>query len=160
LAIRFQPDSPFYRALATKYDAERENEALDILESNPSLATLEWPGPDEGGQPFVRGATLLHYAANDGKLLLMKRLVELGADINASSANWFRSVLAWAANNARLDAIDWLLENGANPNSLDVLHAAAWGGSIGGADVKKDYSAAIERLVAAGAELNPELGGD
>ena len=73
MAIQFQPDSPFYRALATKYDAERESEALDILEDSPALARLEWPGPDEGGQPFVLGATLLHYAANDGKLLLIKK---------------------------------------------------------------------------------------
>ena len=74
------PDSPFYRALDTKYDPDREDEALEILEANPEIATLEWDGPDKGGQPFVKGSTLLHYAANDGKLKLMKRLVDLGAD--------------------------------------------------------------------------------
>lgn len=157
---RFEPDSPFYRALATKYVPEREDEALKILEASPEIATLEWPGPDEGGQPFISGSTLLHYAANDGKLKLMARLVELGANVNASNANWYRSVLSWAANNARLDAIAWLLENGAEPTSLDALHAAAWGGSSGGKDESKDYPAAIEMLVAAGADLNPELGGD
>ncbi|MEM7383477.1 MAG: ankyrin repeat domain-containing protein [Verrucomicrobiota bacterium] len=154
------PDSPFYRALATKYDPNREKEALEILEAHPEIATLEWPGPDEGGQPFIKGSTLLHYAANDGKLRLMARLVELGADVNASKANWYRSVLAWAGNNARLDAIAWLLEHGADPNSLDALHAPAWGGSTGGEDESIDYPAAIEMLVNAGADLNPSLGGD
>ena len=153
-------ESPFYRALATKYDPERENEALEILEANPEIAALEWPGPDDSGQPFIKGATLLHYAANDGKLRLMARLVELGADVNASNANWYRSVLSWAGNNARLGAIAWLLEQGADPKSLDVLHAPAWGGSKSGSDESIDYPAAIEMLVAAGADLNPPLGGD
>lgn len=152
--------SAFRRALETRYDLDREDEALEILEEHHGIALLEWSGPDKGGQPFVRGATLLHYAANDGKLRLMGRLVELGADVNASNANWYRSVLAWAANNARLEAIDWLLKKGADPRSLDALHAAAWGGSTGGEDESKDYPAVIEVLVAAGAELNPELGGD
>lgn len=155
---QFDADSPFYRALATKYDLEREDEALEILEANPEIAMLEWPGPDEGGQPFIMGSTLLHYAANDGKLKLMAKLVELGANVNASNANWYRSVLSWAANNARLEAIAWLLKNGADPKSLDALHAAAWGGSSGGEDESQDYPAAIEMLVAAGADLNPNLG--
>ena len=63
-------------------------------------------------------------------------------------------------NNARLDAIAWLLEHGANPQSLDALHAPAWGGSKGGKDESIDYPAAVEMLVAAGADLNPALGGD
>lgn len=157
---QFEPDSPFYLALATKYDSDREDEAIEILEANPEIAKLEWPGPDEGGQPFIKGSTLLHYAANDGKLKLMKRLVELGADVNASNANWYRSVLSWSANNARIEAIAWLIENGADPKSLDALHAAAWGGSSAGEDEEDDYPGAIEMLVAAGADLNPALGDD
>ena len=148
------PTSPFYRALDTKYDPEREQEAVDLVAAHPEIATMEWPGPDEGGNPFVKGSTLLHYAANDGKLALMQILVESGADVNAANANWYRSVLAWAANNARLEAIEWLLSQGADPTSPDALHAAAWGGSTGGEDEEKDYPQALEILVGAGADLN------
>lgn len=117
--------TPFYRLLATKYDAAREQEAIEILDKHPEIATLEWPGPDQNGQPFVQGSTALHYAANDGKLKLVGRLIECGADVNASNACWFRSVLSWAANNARVGTITFLLEHGAKPDSLDALHAAA-----------------------------------
>lgn len=152
--MEYASDSAFYRALDTKYEMTREKEAIEIVQANPEIARLEWPGPDKRGTPFVKGSTLLHYAANDGKLELMKLLVEKGADVNASNAGWFRSVLGWAANNARLKAIGWLLDQGADPLSADALHAAAWGGSSGGEDESKDYPAAIEMLVAAGADLN------
>jgi ankyrin repeat protein len=146
--------TPFEAALSTKYDPKREAEAMEIVDKHPEIATMAWEGDDTGGQPFVRGATLLHYAANDGKLELMKLLVEHGADVNAEDANWYRSVLAWAANNARLEAILWLLDHGASPLSADALHAAAWGGSSSGTDESQDYPAAIELLVGAGADLN------
>ena len=145
---------PFYRLLITKYDPTREAEAIGILESHPDLARREWAGPDDQGQPFVKRSTALHYAANDGKLALLSRLVDLGADVNADRACWFRSVLSWAANNARLEAIAWLLEHGARPDSLDALHAAAWGGSSAGADQRKDYAGALQMLVEAGADAN------
>src|SRR5262245_25575450 len=101
----FSEESPFWQLLATKYDARLEHAAIEILELHPELAQLQWPGPDSKEEPFVKGSTALHYAANDGKLSLIARLIELGADVNASNANWYRSVLSWAANNARLDAI-------------------------------------------------------
>lgn len=145
-------DSPFYRLLGTKYDRQREDEAIEILEANPELARLEWPGPDKQGQPFVKGATALHYAANDGKLRLVARLIDHGADVNASNACWFRSVLSWAANNARVETIKLLLEQDAKPNSLDALHAAAWGGSACGKGKEKEYAEALKVLIEAGAD--------
>src|SRR5215470_9739243 len=114
--MQYSEDTPFYHLLATKYDAGREQEAIDILEQAPNLAKLEWPGPDRSGQPFVKGSTALHYAANDGKLRLVRKLVDFGADVNASNACWFRSVLLWAANNARIEAMKVLLEGGAKPD--------------------------------------------
>src|SRR5688500_8510468 len=138
--MRYTEDTPFYRLLATKYDADRELEAIEILIQHPEIAQLEWPEPDAEGQPFVRGSTALHYAANDGKLRLIQRLIECGADVNASNACWFRSVLSWAANNARLDALRLLLEHGARPDSLDALHAAAGGGSGCGKGKEQEYA--------------------
>ncbi len=152
--MQFARQSPFYRLLATKYDASLEDEAIEILDQHAGLATLEWPGPDDQGQPFVKGSTALHYAANDGKLQLVSRLVQLGADVNASNACWFRSVLSWAANNARTETIRWLLSKGARSDSLDALHAAAWGGSSSGAHERKDYVATLKLLLEAGANVN------
>ena len=152
--MRYSEDSLFYQLLATKYDAEREHEALAILEKAPELALLEWPGPDCNGQPFVQGSTALHYAANDGKLRLVRKLIECGADVNASNACWFRSVLSWAANNARIETIKFLLAQGARPDSLDALHAAAWGGSNCGKGNERAYAEALKLLVEAGADLN------
>lgn len=150
--MSYDPDSPFYRLLATKYDADKEAEALAILDQHPAIATLAWPGPDAQGQPFVKGSTALHYAANDGKLVLARRLIDLGADVNASGAAWYRSVLSWAANNARNEMLDLLLAAGARPDSLDALHAAAWGGSACGHGKEDAYVACLKRLIAAGAD--------
>src|SRR5262245_38819080 len=86
-------DSPFYRLLATKYAPELEDTAIALLVAQPELARLEWPGPSQRGGPFVAGATALHYAANDGKDRLVLKLIECGADVNDSNAQWYRSVL-------------------------------------------------------------------
>jgi len=145
---------PFYQLLATKYQAEREQEAIEILNRHPEIAQLEWPGPDTNGEPFVKGSTALHYAANDGRLRLVRRLIECGADVNASNACWFRSVLSWAANNARVDTIKLLLEHGARPDSLDASHAAAGGGAAGGKGMEREYVAALKSLIEAGADVN------
>ena len=152
--MRYSEDSPFYRLLATKYDAEREHEALEILDKAPELARLEWPGTDAGPQPFVQGSTALHYAANDGKLKLVRKLIEYGANVNASNACWFRSVLSWAANNARIETIKALLAQGAKPDSLDALHAAAWGGSACGKGNEGEYADTLKLLIDAGADMN------
>jgi ankyrin repeat protein len=152
--MRYTHDTPFYRLLATRYDAEREQEAIETLDNAPEIAQLEWPGPDRDGQPFVQGSTALHYAANDGKLRLIGKLIEYGADVNASKACWFRSVLSWAANNARLETIKILLAHGAKPDSLDALHAAAWGGSACGKGKEREYADTLKLLVEAGADVN------
>lgn len=152
--MQYNEQHPFYCLLATRYDPKREDEAIRLLKAHPKLATLTWLGPDIQGQPFVKGSTALHYAASDGKLRLMEHLIDLGANVNADGANWFRSVLSWAANNARISAIELLLARGAAADSLDAMHAAAWGGSSAGSDEDKDYVGTLKCLLAAGADLN------
>jgi ankyrin repeat protein len=152
--MQYSEDTPFHRILATKYDPAREQEAIEILENHPEIAKLEWPEPDHKGQPFVKGSTALHYAANDGKMRLVGRLIECGADVNASNACWFRSVLAWAANNARVEMIAFLLAHAAKPDSLDALHAAAWGGSDCGKGAEREYAESLKLLIEAGADMN------
>ena len=53
----YTEETPFYQLLATKYDAHREQEAIEILNRHPEIAQLEWPGPDSKGEPFVKGST-------------------------------------------------------------------------------------------------------
>lgn len=152
--MQYDENSPFYKLLATKYKMEEEALGIAIVESHPAVAKLEWPGPDAQGQPFVKGSTALHYAVNDGKDRLVLKLLEYGADINASRAHWYRSVLSWAANNARISTIHLLLENGADPTSLDALHAAAFGGSACGEGQEQEYAESLKILVEAGADMN------
>jgi ankyrin repeat protein len=152
--MEYAEDTPFYRLLATRYDPDREAEAIAILDAAPEVARQEWPGPDADGKPFVRGSTAMHYAANDGKQRLVERLIECGADVNAANATWFRSVLAWAANNARVETIRLLLARGARPDSLDALHAAAWGGPTCGRGREGEYAETLRVLLDAGADVN------
>jgi ankyrin repeat protein len=74
--------------------------------------------------------------------------------VNASNACWFRSVLSWAANNARVETIKFLLERGTRPDSLDALHAAAWGGSACGEGMEREYVHSLKLLIEAGADMN------
>ena len=152
--MQYDDTSPFYKLLATKYKKEEEVLGISIVEAHPEIVKLTWPGPDKQGQPFVKGSTALHYAANDGKDLLVLKLLEHGSDINASGAHWYRSVLSWAANNARISTIRLLLENGADPTSLDVLHAAAFGGSSCGEGKEQEYAETLQILIDAGADMN------
>ncbi len=152
--MQYDENSPFYKLLATKYKEEEEDFGIAIVESHTEIATLKWPGPDDEGQPFIEGSTALHYAANDGKDRLVLKLLGHGADINASGANWYRSVLSWAANNARISTIRMLLEKGADPGSLDAVHAAAYGGSACGEGEEEEYAESLRILIEAGADMN------
>ena len=146
----YQENAPFYRLLATKYDQEKEIIGIQILKDHPQIATLEWPGPDKQGSPVVRGSTALHYAANDGKLNLIRELVHFGADVNACNASWYWSVFSWVANNVRVEAIRLLLNLGASANSLHCLHVAAWGGSARGHGKENEYAAALKIALESG----------
>lgn len=63
-------------------------------------------------------------------------------------------MLAWAANNARLEAVRLLLARGARPDSLDAVHAAAWGGSARGRGKEQGYADVLKLLLDAGADVN------
>lgn len=152
--MQYNDNSPFYKLLTTKYKKEEETLGIAIVEAHPEVAKLTWPGPDKQGQPFVKGSTALHYAANDGKDQLVLKLLEHGSDVNASGAHWYRSVLSWAANNARISTIQLLLENGADSTALDALHAAAFGGSSCGEGREQEYAEALRILIDAGADMN------
>ncbi len=54
--MQYDEKTPFYKFLATKYKSEEEDLGITIVEANPEIAKLEWPGPDEKGHPFDKGA--------------------------------------------------------------------------------------------------------
>jgi ankyrin repeat protein len=145
-------DGPLYRFLATRYDDSREAEALDILTRHPEIAALEWDDP--AFEKLVMGSTPLHYAANDGRIQLMARLIDLGADPNVCNAQWYATPLSWAANNARVEAIRFLLDHGTDIHGLHALHAVAWGGSSCGKSNPSGYVETIRLLLDRGADIN------
>ena len=147
-------DKLFYKLLDTKYDLEREDEGIEILKQEPKLALMKWTGPDDKGTPFCYGSTALHYAANDGKLKLMKAIIEAGADVNSDECTWYASPLSWAANNAHLDAIKLLIKHGAWIKSANAVHAAAFGGSSCGKNKTEAYVDCLKYLIEHGANKN------
>lgn len=97
----------------------------------------------------------LDNAAGKGRIDYLQRLVQLGADLNASDGAALRD----AAANAQLATLRWLIAQGANPEGArdesgwTALHVAA----STRADRARDSNAAIEMiglLLAAGADAN------
>lgn len=62
---------------------------------------------------------LLSLAAKEGDLDSMKRLVELGADVNPAE---YESPLRLAARHGNLEAVRWLVTAGANVNPVNTRH--------------------------------------
>lgn len=93
--------------------------AREMLDADPSLATYV------GGE----SETPLHYAAHLGDLELVRKLVELGADIDARN-RFNQNPLLYAAYEGRVDVCRYLLEKGAafdfqdNRGNTPILFAA------------------------------------
>jgi ankyrin repeat protein len=135
-------------------DQGQAEAALVLLNGNPELAT----GTSER-DGVLRGATPLHWAAHRDLVSLCERLIELGADVNASTAMWWRTPLAWAADAGAADAVELLLHGGAGVNQdacgqTTPLHVAAQGGSSGGNRDPEGYQRTAELLIAHGADIN------
>lgn len=93
------------------------------------------------------GHTLAHYAANDGNVDLLRKLVSLGADINKGTGT---CPLGIAIAAGHLSAVRVLLESGAAFNQ-DALHLAIF-------SMKEDYRL-VEFLIDSGADVNAEENG-
>jgi ankyrin repeat protein len=91
------------------------NTASQLLESNTNLVFAR----DNGSKlPFLE-------AAAAGNVSLIKRMLELGADINAagdtfSSVGMQDTALHWAVERNHFDVCQYLLEAGANPNRMNA----------------------------------------
>ena len=141
-------------------DEGKSVEALQLLNASPGLTNDK--SQREGA---LGGATLLHWAAHRDAISLCKRLIEFGAEINADTAMWWRTPLAWAADGGRADAVELLLNRGADVNQdafgqTSALHAVAQGGSTSGARDSEGYRRTAEILIAHGADIDRRARGD
>lgn len=132
----------------------RHQAALDMLDASPSLATAR---TDRSGR--LHGATPLHWAAHHNASGLCERLIDLGANVNASVSDWWLTLLAWGADAGSADAVELLLKRGAEVNQDAVvgttaLHAVAMGGSSQGKRDPLAYRKTAEILIAYGADIN------
>jgi ankyrin repeat protein len=134
--------------------------ALAMLKASPTLATEH---SDADGQ--LHGASPLHWAAHRNAVELCQRLIDLGADVNDSSSDWWLTPLAWGADAGSAEAVELLLSRGANANQDAVvgttaLHAVAMGGSSRGTRDPQAYRRTAELLIAHGADVNRRARGD
>ncbi len=131
------------------------SKAIEMLEHRPEFAKAKW----QGGSKWIPGSTPLHWAAHDGHLELIKRLVTFGADVNANEASWWCRPIDWAADSGQFEAVQFLLENdayfgGDKWSNCTPLHAAAQGGSTNGRENSEDYQKTAEVLIQGGVDFN------
>ena len=86
-------------------------------------------------QQFPNGFTCLAAAATGNQVLIAKRLLQLGADVNMPTADRCLTPLHLAAQNACVEMVELLLDKGASINSRSSskttpFYRAARGGSI------------------------------
>jgi ankyrin repeat protein len=148
-------DHPIFDA-AAKGDADQVRKYLD---EDPTLLTEVYRQPPRGRIPFSTntGKQLVHIAAEEGHVDVLKLLKERGADLNAKiqdSTSW--QPIHYAAANNRVKAIAWLLDNDAaidaktrNPE-MTSLHWAA----------KNRQLETVELLLARGAAVDAKTKGE
>lgn len=129
--------------------------ALKKLEKHPEFALESWSGKAK----WIPGSTALHWAAHDGELDLVKKLIELGADINAAEADWWCRPIDWAADSGQWEVVEYLLAKGAEFggdkwSNCTPLHVVAQGGSSNGKSNPENYQRTTEILLKAGVEIN------
>lgn len=77
----------------------------------------------EGGAAIDPGSVAL--AGRTGDIKFLSYLVQEGAELNTSSRNAFYATpLCTAAASGKLEAVEWLIENGADPNQIAASQTA------------------------------------
>lgn len=143
-----------FAALLAQIRANNQIEALDLLESNPNFAIGHADSKDD-----FHYATALHWAAHRNLVVLVDRLIDLGADVNDSSSDWWLTPLAWGADAASAESVDRLIAHGACVNQdvilgMNSLHVVAMGGSSKGKANPVAYVRTAELLIANGVTIN------
>ena len=136
----FNPDPPAYTEGFMELDYER---VLESLQEDPTQATLFF------GE---LNTTLLHAAAYDGQLVIVKKLISLGADVNAREISGL-TPLHFAANQSCIDIIEELVANGADINAKEEKGRTVlvWGKSCS-AGTTEHQDEVIKKLLTLGAK--------
>ena len=102
----------------------------DILRRQTMLSAAWWDGStfksaeqarwllEQGLDPRLGnwlGITMLHRCAAKGLMDIAAVLLEFGASIDAIDAEWSSTPMGWAARHGRLETMEWLAEQGADP---------------------------------------------
>ena len=117
------------------------DKVLESLEKDPTQTSLVFGSIE---------TTLLHAAAYDGKAVIVERLIDLGADVNAKESSG-RTPLHHAANNGHIDVIVELVRSGADIESKDAggMTPLMWA-KISRTGIKDDIVAKLLELGAKG----------
>lgn len=143
-------DHRIFNAVATgQVDQVRKS-----LDEDPALLTETYRQPPHGKTPFSHntGKQLVHIAADEGHVDVLKLLKERGADLNAENQEYlssYRRPIHYAAESNRVEAVTWLLDNGVavdarTRNEETALHFA----------VKGCHPETVELLLARGAAVD------
>lgn len=97
-------------------DLSRQLLAAVFLGDEPRVAALLGRHPDLATRTDGRGNQPIHHAARNGETEIVRRLVEHGADVNATTAR-DHTVLYCAGGHGHLETVQLLLDHGADPNA-------------------------------------------
>ena len=139
---------------AIRYEGD-EQKGSYALQKDPSLAHRQW----QGSEKYAKGSTALHYAVQANFMELTRQLVEYGADVNANTAHQLGTPLAWAADAGAVEAVQFLLAQGADARAdlgggETALHCAARGGMSEGHSDPAAYGRTAQMLIRHGADVN------
>lgn len=144
--------------------------AADAGGGSHGVGIIRGGQPPSGSQTPTTGAmTPLLYAARDGRLDIVRMLIEAGAAIEKAEANNI-TPLQMAIGNDNIAVAEYLLEKGANPNSVDDYGRTPLWLAVELRDLELgrgregdngiDRAAALElikRLLARGAKVNARI---
>jgi ankyrin repeat protein len=115
-------DHPIFKA-AAKGDVQKVREYLD---EDEKWLTETYRRPPQGRDPFSHdtGKQLVHIAAEEGQVEVLKLLKERGADLNAAVTAGSRKhqPIHLAAAKNRASTVSWLLDNGVLVDSKTIPH--------------------------------------